>query len=691
MAGRSNGRGMVASPLTSLALLATLAVAADRAWAQQPDTAGDTARARTHVHGDTLAVPTYALPAITITAARTERQTPTSTVEVPQQRVQRALATSTSAWDLLRQAAGLEVHEQGQGPGFASNASIRGFSSDHSTDMALWVDGVPINEPVNGHAEGYNDWSLLFPESIQGIEVVKGPSSPLFGNFAMAGVVNVRTLDRMSGSRLWLSGGTSGRREGSFLAGVDRPGTGAVLGIRAQHDGGWRPHSGWSLGQGYGRLVKDLSRSTSIDLGASFYGTGWDSPGFITADQFVERAWDTVANETDGGSKLRAQERISVRVLAGPNLLWRTTVYATQGDWKLYLTTPPEGGQGEGSGSQVEERDRRLGTGLTSAVTWRLPRLELTAGTQDRYENADYRSWFTTARVRDSARVLVGAGQGSGALFVQSVSDLGRHVRLSAGGRWDLLRDRSHPEGDGVDAATKSIVSPKLGVLWHLPRLVSVYGSLSRGFRDPDGVITTPALPFITEWAYEGGLKLDAPWADATLSAFRMDVTDEQTFNPVTLRTTSGGASRRKGVELEASVRPLPILTLTTDWTLNDARYVAFVTEDGDTLSGSAIFNTAKYVGSFAAELAPVHGRWDLRLATNALGPYTPFDEPGVRLPAYALLNLSGGGTVAGVRVELGLRNLLDRAYPELRAGGFVAPGQPRSLYLTLTRHFQGG
>lgn len=42
-----------------------------------------------------------------------------------------------SAYDLLRQTAALEVHDQGQGPGFASAASVRGFSSDHSTDLAL--------------------------------------------------------------------------------------------------------------------------------------------------------------------------------------------------------------------------------------------------------------------------------------------------------------------------------------------------------------------------------------------------------------------------------------------------------------------------------------------------------------------------------------------------------------------------
>ena len=151
------------------------------------------------------------------------------------------------------------MHEQGQGPGFASDASIRGFSSDHSTDIALWIDGVPVNEPVNGHAEGYNDWSLLMPQAVSSMEVLKGPTSAVYGNFAMAGVVNVLTRERMSGQEFAVDGGANGRADGTFFTGIDRPGTGLVIGLRGMRDGGWRPNSEQHLGQFYGRLVQQLS------------------------------------------------------------------------------------------------------------------------------------------------------------------------------------------------------------------------------------------------------------------------------------------------------------------------------------------------------------------------------------------------------------------------------------------------
>src|SRR5256885_7545062 len=203
--------------------------------AQQPTPARDT------VSPDT-ARRSVQLRAVTITAAPSDRQEASTATRVNQAQIQQTPATNP--WDLLRQIAGVEVHLQGQGPGFASDASVRGFSSDHSTDLALWIDGVPINEPVNGHAEGYNDWSLIFPATVQDVDVIKGPTSALFGNFALSGVVNVRTLERMTGAQAEVTGGNFGRGEASFMTGFDHGSAGGgVFGVRGSHESGFRPNS----------------------------------------------------------------------------------------------------------------------------------------------------------------------------------------------------------------------------------------------------------------------------------------------------------------------------------------------------------------------------------------------------------------------------------------------------------------
>jgi outer membrane receptor protein involved in Fe transport len=667
----------------------------------------DTTRADTTRAYPPRADPTRADPArraaaqlapVTVVAAPAERAAPVSARHVGATEIRTTPAATP--YDLLRQTAGLEVHEQGQGPGFASDASLRGFSSDHSTDLALWIDGVPVNEPVNGHSEGYNDWSVLFPGGVEDVDVIRGPTSALFGNFALAGIVNVRTLERMDGSRVTATAGSYGRADAMALAGFDHGADGGgVLGLRFAREDGFRPNAGYDLLQGHGRLVRDLRPGVTLDGGVELYGTRWNSAGFLGEQQFVAHEWDVVSNPTDGGFKRRAQERVSLRVLGGP-LLWRTTLYATQSRWQLFLTIPPAGGRFEGTGSQTEEEDHRSGYGLTSALSATLGRTNLTVGGEGRWDRSRYEDWFTTMRARDSVAELVGARQLTGALFVASHTELLPRLRVDVGARYDALATRSSPDGDVTRSATHGVFSPKVGAIVQLAPALSAYGNVSRGFRSTDGVISDPALAPITAWAYETGVKTALHGATANIALFRMDVSNEQTFDPLTGDASNGGASRRQGVEVDWRVpfgasllgpRFDRALVVTGDWTVLDARYrhLAAVGEDAaegtppEVLDGLRVYNTAKYVGSASLAIAPRGAPWRFRVGGNWVGPYSPFDRPGEVLGGYGLLHASAGVQVRDVEIDAGIRNALDRAYPELVAGEVVSPGQPRALFVT--------
>lgn len=663
--------------------LIAVTVAASPLLAQKPEHPADTTRADSTRRAAQL-------NPVQILATPAERAEPVSATHVSALAVEQTPAQN--AWDLLRQTAGLEVHLQGQGPGFASDAAVRGFSSDHSTDLALWVDGVPINEPVNGHAEGYNDWSVIFPGGIQDVDVIKGPTSALFGNFALAGVVNVRTLERMRGSELSATVGSFGRTDAMAMTGFDHGATGGgVFGLHVQHEKGFRPNSAFDLAHGHARVVHDLNSAVRVDGGVELYGSRWDSPGFLSEDEFAQHDYDVVSNQTDGGFRRRAQERASVRVLAG-SMLWRTTAYATQGTWHFYLTIPPAGGRFEGSGSQTEEIDNRYGYGLTSALTMPLPAGELTIGTESRWDHSHFQDYFTTSRARDSVAELERASQLSGALFAQAHSDVTSRLRVDLGARFDALDTRSTPDELSVTtlSAGHGVFSPKAGAIFRVTNDVGLFANASRGFRSTDGIISDPTLPFITEWAYESGLKYDRAGLSGTATLFRMNVSNEQTFNPVTAASTSGGSSRRQGLELDWRVPIVRRAAFSGDWTFLDARYTSetAVSEDAEpgeppmVLDGLRVFNTAKYVGDAALEIAPAQS-WRVRVTGNFVGPYTPFDEPGQQLAPYGLLHVGGTWSIRDTEIDFGVRNVLDRAYPEVVAGHVVSPGQPRSIFVS--------
>ena len=642
-----------------------------------------------YTHRDSVTVRT--ITPVTVTAAAARRDQPLGATNVSADVIRQTPSTNT--YELLRQTAGLEVHQQGQGPGFASDASLRGFSSDHSTDIALWIDGVPVNEPVNGHSEGYNDWSVLFPGGVQDIDVIRGPSSALFGNFAMAGVVNVRTLERIRGTQVTATGGSFGHGEGMILTGFDRGTDGGVLGLRFDHEDGFRPNAKFDLLQGHGRLVRQLNSNVTVDGGVEMLGSRWNSPGFLSEDEFARRDYNVISNGTDGGFKRRAQERIGFRVLNGA-MIWRTTAYATQSTWQLYLTIPPAGGRFEGLGSQTEEEDNRQGYGLTTALTRDIGGVEVTLGADGRFDKSDYENYFTTSRARDSVASIVSAAQLSGDLFFQSHLDVTPRLRFDAGGRLDALETRSTPAGEEELSQNHVVVSPKLGAMFRIIPEIGLYGNISRGFRSTDGVISDPSLRPVTAWSYESGLKFDRRAIAATVAAFRMDVSNEQTFNPLNGASSNGGKSRRQGIELDWRIPFYRTFALSGNWTFVDARYRSLTSNsqegnDGPvTLDGLRVYNTAKYVGSSAVDFAPSNQPWKVRLSGNWVGPYSPFDEPGETVGGYGLMHASAIVHIQKTELDLGVRNVLDRAYPEVIAGHIVSPGQPRSLYASLRVDF---
>jgi outer membrane receptor for ferric coprogen and ferric-rhodotorulic acid len=68
-------------------------------------------------------------------------------------------------------------------------------------------------------------------------------------------------------------------------------------------------------------------------------------------------------------------------------------------------------------------------------------------------------------------------------------------------------------------------------------------------------------------------------------------------------------------------------------------------------------------------------------------GPFTPVGEPGTRTGAYTLAHARAVVPVRGPwSLGLGIQNIFDRRYAELRAAGFISPGQPRTVLVTL-RH----
>ncbi len=68
--------------------------------------------------------------------------------------------------DVLRIVPGLFI-AQHAGGGKAEQIFLRGFDIDHGTDIAITVDGMPVNMVSHAHGQGYADLHFLIPETVE--------------------------------------------------------------------------------------------------------------------------------------------------------------------------------------------------------------------------------------------------------------------------------------------------------------------------------------------------------------------------------------------------------------------------------------------------------------------------------------------------------------------------------------------
>lgn len=71
-----------------------------------------------------------------------------------------ALRVMLKPSDLIKVTPGLFTGQHAGG-GKANQYFLRGFDIDHGTDLALWVDGMPVNNVSHGHGQGYADLRRL--------------------------------------------------------------------------------------------------------------------------------------------------------------------------------------------------------------------------------------------------------------------------------------------------------------------------------------------------------------------------------------------------------------------------------------------------------------------------------------------------------------------------------------------------
>jgi TonB family protein len=590
-----------------------------------------------------------------------------------------------SVQDILRVTPGLVV-AQHSGGGKANQYFLRGFDADHGTDIALSIDGVPINLVSHAHGQGFSDTNFIIPEAVQRVEISKGPYFANQGDFATAGAVNLVTRDDFEHSSIGfgMSGspghGAPGYR-GLLIASPKWNVAAATFAAEVgRQNGPFDNPENWNRYKLFNKLTFKLTPTSTLSIGEMSYGGNWHGSGQIPAravDQGLitrfgsidpNEGGDTMRHQVYAVYKLRPTENSEVRALGYVG----TYTFDLFSNFTLYLRDPE-------NGDEIEQQDRRTFYG--AKASYRLAqklagvRFDTTIGGEVRADDIHELLWDTLNRVQIAPVRNNNVRETMLSAYLSEEIAPFDWARVVVGGRADSLTfsvdnnltgstDPQNPHS-GVDGAQQ--LSPKASLivspLQKHDAQLEVYLNWGHGLHSNDvrGVFTTPSVSPLTRAVGEevGARARLFDKLDFATALWALDLDAETVWNGDDGTTAVSGATRRYGVEFEGRYEFFPWLAADAAVTFTHSQF----STDQEKGGGLALAPKQTWSGGISArhELGPGMGRAGLRF--YGIGDRPASGDGVIVAPGFTQFDLHMGYRMRRWDLALDIENLLNGDY----------------------------
>ncbi|WP_085296000.1 TonB-dependent receptor PqqU [Salmonella enterica] len=550
--------------------------------------------------------------------------------------------------------------------------SIRGFGSRSAfgvRGIRLYVDGIPATMP-----DGQGQISNIDINSIQDVEVLRGPFSALYGN-ASGGVINVTTETGIEASSYYGSYGSwrYGLKATGAMGDGTQPGdVDYTVSTTRFTTHGYRDHSGARKNLANAKLGVRLDDVSKLSLIFNSVDIKADDPGGLTesewkadpqqaprAEQYNTRK---TIKQTQAGLRyerqLSAQDDISVMAYAGER---ETTQYQS-----IPLVAQLKPAQAGG----VITLQRHY-QGIDSRWTHRgelgVP-VTFTGGLN--YENmSENRKGYNNFRLnngppefghkgdlrRDERNLMWNVDP-----YLQTQWQLTQKLSLDAGVRyssvWFDSNDHYIAPGNGDDSGDASYHHwlPAGSLKYALTDAWNLYLAAGRGFETP----TINELSYradgqsgfnfdlkpSTNDTVEVGSKTRIGNGLLTAALFQTDTDDEIVVaSSMGGRTTykNAGKTRRQGAELALDQRFAGDWRVKASWTWLDATYRSNVCQ-GQNCDGNRMPGIARNMGFASLGFIPDEG-WYAGTDVRYMGDIMANDENTAKAPSYTVVGLNTG------------------------------------------------
>ncbi len=480
-------------------------------------------------------------PMITVTAERTEKEaldTPASVSVITADEIARHSAQSPEA--LLKSEVGVDLATTPSAS--VDRVVLRGIPEGYSGNTTQYLlNGMPVDAVQI--STNRNPWQLVSTSDIERIEVVRGPSSSLYGANAMGGVINIITK-RGSGEPFLRMGVETGSHDGQAYS-LEAGGSFGDFDIRVSGrdftSDGYRPilESSWG-GSDYdlsgrnsdtrhlnGRLTWWPTENREISAGVYHYENAYnwwgghpnyrtDSDGtgadFLYSEAFTDTAKLKFKLQTLDSAYDYSSDNSYEDIPEDPLVMedrYRDEEQATSAELQLEF--------------EPLSNNTLIVGGSYSVGSWELNGEEWWS---------DYPNWTPYSKSNKS-KVY--------SLFIQDEMRLGGGWSLVLGGRYDSYRfyDIEVNGGDRSDI-DDSVFNPRVGINYRFNKVASIYASAGTGYipanpgliyRSGGRWLDNPDLKPEESTSWETGLKFENAfgWLSGSLALFRTDYKDRIT------------------------------------------------------------------------------------------------------------------------------------------------------------------
>ena len=561
----------------------------------------------------------------------------------------------TTLAGLLGGAPGVYATEQ-SGEGSVGSLFLRGTNSSQT---AVLLDGRRLPQGFSNSYEigRYRIFGL------SSVEILRGPSSSLYGANALGGVIDLRQQSPLlakAGSTLVAEGGSYGRGSlglaflSNNAAGTQAATNGTSVSLSASHDDGWRPNGYRDALSSYFKHESRLSPNLVFDLlGSADHGKAG-------------------LPDNSGATSLTNWQRDSGWLLS-PGLRFQDANTEATVFWSL------AGSAISSVNAPYVERYLLDRDEVTAFVDHKI-RPDLTLGLGLSYERTTFELFDVAANSLTWADTHESLGVWARADWQVTAAD-----RFRATVRDDRFTDfagKSTGEVSYSHRLTKELLAHvKVGTAYRTPAANDLaYGThLGLPLRPESNTGTEIGLRH--ENAVPGALS----W---TLVAFRNELTDLIDYNPSSYQTYNIAKARTQGVEAGLETRPAKGLRLfgATTWLDSEVRSADYFFSTG--MAGDKLLRRPSLTLTLGMEVTP-NDDWAFGISAAHLRGREDFDWN-----AYSRVNLPDATFVRvwvrrilpdGTEISLRIENLFGEDAPPA-ALGFGA--QPRSAYVGLTRRF---